>query len=146
MAAKGPSFFDQYTRDLSAGDFQRLFTRDTPEAYRYFTRTLDLDKLDSLPWYRRWPITARLAFTAFAMRLSPARRALYGIAVGSALLGLLMLYTGIHPVKLLLFPMTVHLPLPTWSPGALWLFAGFVTVNLLILMEVADRLSTPHSM
>jgi len=135
------TFFEQYTKDLDAGDFHRLFTRDTPEAYRYFTRTLDLEKLDTLPWYRRWPITARLVFIAFAMRLSPARRALYGLAVGAALLGMLILYAGVHPVKLLLFPMTVHVPLPTWEPGALWLFVGFVTVNLLILMEVADRLS-----
>jgi serine phosphatase RsbU (regulator of sigma subunit) len=135
------AFFDQYTRDLSADDFHRLFTRDTPEAYRYFTRTLDLDKLDNLPWYRKWPIKARLVFTAFAMRLSPARRALYGLAILSAILGLLMLYAGVHPVKLLLFPLTVHLPLPTWAPGTLWLFVAFVTVNLLILMEVADRLS-----
>jgi sigma-B regulation protein RsbU (phosphoserine phosphatase) len=31
--------------------------------------------------------------------------------------------------------------LPTWSNGAVWLMVGFVAVNLLILMEVADRLS-----
>jgi serine phosphatase RsbU (regulator of sigma subunit) len=135
------AFFDQYTRDLSADDFHRLFTRDTPEAYRYFTRALDLEKLATLPWYRRWPITAWVVFKAFTMRLSPARRALYGLGVVAALLGMLMLFVGIRPVKLLLFPMTVHLPLPTWVPGALWLFVGFVIVNLLILMEVADRLS-----
>ena len=75
------------------------------------------------------------------MRLSPARRALYGLAVAAALLGIVMLFAGVHPVKLLLFPMTVHVPMPTWAPGALWLVAAFVTVNLLILMEVADRLS-----
>ena len=135
------TFFEQYTKDLDAGDFHRLFTRDTPEAYRYFTRTLDLEKLNSLPWYRKWPITARLVFIAFAMRLSPARRALYGLAVAAALLGIVMLYAGVHRVKILLFPLTVHVPLPTWEDGALWLFAAFVTVNLLILMEVADRLS-----
>ena len=75
------------------------------------------------------------------MRLSPARRALYGLAVAAALLGMLMLFAGIHRVKVLLFPITVHIPMPTWEDGTLWLFAGFVTVNLLILMEVADRLS-----
>ena len=28
------SFLDEYTRDLTPADFQRLFTRDTAEAYR----------------------------------------------------------------------------------------------------------------
>jgi hypothetical protein len=36
------SFFDTYTRDLTADDLQRLFTRDAREAWRFFTRHLDL--------------------------------------------------------------------------------------------------------
>ena len=138
---RGPTFFEQYTRDLRSGDFERLFTRETPEAYRYFTRTLDLDKLASLPWYRRWAVKTRLVFVAFAMRLSPARRVLYAIAVAAAILGMLVLFEGIGPVRVFLFPFTVPLPLPRWIDGTWWLFIGFVLVNLLILMEVADRLS-----
>src|SRR5437762_12643217 len=67
-------FFDTYTRDLSADDLRRLFTRDTKEAYRFFTRHVDFTSLDRLPWHRRALAKARLLFLAFTMKLSPARR------------------------------------------------------------------------
>jgi len=135
------SFFDEYTQGLTSADFQKLFTRDTPEAYRYFTRHIDEQKLATLPWYRRWPIRARLLFTAFAMRLSPARRVLYAFALFAALMGALQLFRGIYPSRVLVFPFTMQLPLPHWSDGGVWLILGFVAMNLLVLMEVADRLS-----
>jgi serine phosphatase RsbU (regulator of sigma subunit) len=135
------SFLDEYTRDLTSVDFQRLFTRDTPEAYRYFSRGIDMRELDARPWYRRWPRKAWLLFLAFTQRLSPARRVLYGIAVLSALLGLVSLFRGFAWVPFLLFPFEISLPLPDWVDGTVWLLVGFVGLNLLILMEVADRLS-----
>ncbi len=135
------SFLDEYTRDLTSVDFQRLFTRDTPEAYRYFSRGIDMRALDAKPWYRRWPSKLRLLFVAFTMRLSPARRVLYGIAVVAALLGLISLFRGFAPVPFLLFPFEIAIPLPRWVDGTVWLLVGFVGLNLLILMEVADRLS-----
>src|SRR5262245_55078422 len=107
MRASARTFFEQYTRDLTPADFQRLFTRDTPEAYRYFTRAIDVEKLAHEPWYRRWPIEARLVFTAFTMRLSPARRVLYALAVVMALFGVLMLFRGVAPVDVLLFPFRI---------------------------------------
>ena len=141
MTAKARSIFDYYTHDVSPGDFQKVFTRDTPEAYRYFARGIDLDRLAAEPWYRRWPLHARLVFTGFTMRLSPGRRVLYGFALASTLLGVLMLFDGFGPVSFLVFPFTISLPLPNWVDGTMWLVLGFVAVNLLILMEVADRLS-----
>jgi phosphoserine phosphatase RsbU/P len=135
------SFIDEYTRDLTPADFQRLFTRDTAEAYRYFTRHVDEKKLAAEPWYRRWLIRARLAFMGFAMRLSPARRVLYAIGVLTALLGAAVLFRGFVPVRLWVFPFGVWVPLPAWEDGAIWLIVGFLAVNLLVLMEVADRLS-----
>jgi serine phosphatase RsbU (regulator of sigma subunit) len=138
---RAKSFLDEYTRDLTHADFQRLFTRDTAEAYRYFTRHTDAKKLAAEPWYRRWAIRVRLVFIGFTMRLSPARRALYGLGVVAALLGAAMLFRGFSGVNVLLFPFTIALPLPRWEDGTLWLLAGFAAINLLILMEVADRLS-----
>lgn len=135
------SFLDEYTRDLTPQDVQRLFTRDTAEAYRYFTRHADTRALDALPWYKRWPAKFRLVFKGFTMRLSPARRVLYGFGVVAALLGTVMLFRGFESVKLLLFPFSIYLPLPQWVDGAAWLILGFLAINLLILMEVADRLS-----
>jgi serine phosphatase RsbU (regulator of sigma subunit) len=135
------TLFDQYTQGLTPHDFQRLFTRDTPEAYRYFARHIDVEKLAAEPWYRRWPIHARLIFTAFAMRLSPARRMLYAFGVAALLVGLLQLFRGVGQVKVLLFPFSVYLPALVWAPGTMWMFLAFAAINLLILMEVADRLS-----
>jgi serine phosphatase RsbU (regulator of sigma subunit) len=133
--------FQRYTHDVSAGDVQRLFTRDTPEAYRYFARGADLDALSVLPWYRRWPAQARIVFRAFTMRLSPGRRILYGFALASTILGLLMLFRGLGVIELDLFPFEIMVPAPQWESGTLWLALGFAAINLLILMEVADRLS-----
>jgi sigma-B regulation protein RsbU (phosphoserine phosphatase) len=138
---KAPSFFEVYTRGLTQADVERLFTRDTPEAYRFFARNLDLEKLATEPWYRRWAIHARLFFVAFTMRLSPARRVLYAFGLAASLLGMIQLFRGFAPVRLLLFPFTISLPLPHWTDGASALAIGFLAANLLILMEVADRLS-----
>jgi serine phosphatase RsbU (regulator of sigma subunit) len=143
MASKrAADFFERYTRDFTGADFQRLFTRDTPEAYRFFTRGIDFDKVAQEPWYRRWAIHTRLLFVAFTMRLWPARRVLYGVALILAALGLARLFSGFGPTSALLFPiMTVTLYLPHWVPGTVSLLFGFLLVNLLMLMEVADRLS-----
>ena len=138
---RAKSFIDEYTRDLTPTDFQRLFTRDTAEAYRYFTRHVDEKKLAAEPWYRRWLIRVRLTFMGFTMRLSPARRVLYAIGILAALVGAAALFRGFHPIKIWVFPFTIWLPLPTWEDGGIWLIGGFLAVNLLVLMEVADRLS-----
>jgi len=139
--ARAKSLFDQYTRDLTPGEFQRLFTRDTPEAYRYFARGVDSKPFEKRPWYRRWVIQARMVFSAFTMRLSPARRALYALSIAASLLGVIMLFDGVGASEFLLFPFSITLPAPQWVDGTLWLVLGFLGVNLLILMEVADRLS-----
>jgi len=140
-AGRTKTFFDQYTSDLKSSDLERLFTRDTAEAYRYFTRHVDRRQLEAAPWYRRWPQQIRIVFTAFTMRLSPARRALYGVSVIAALLGLILLFRGFGPVSMLLFPFHLNVLMPRWAEGTLWLALAFVALNLLILMEVADRLS-----
>jgi len=111
------SFLDEYTRDLTSVDVQRLFTRDTPEAYRYFARGVDLDKLASEPWYRRWPTRLRLVFVGFSMRLSPARRALYGFAVLSLVLGLLALFRDVGTVSVFVFRFTCRCRCRAGSPA-----------------------------
>ena len=138
---RAKSFLDDYTRDLTPADVQRLFTRDTAEAYRYFTRHSDPRAVDALPWYRRWPMRLRLVYTGFTMRLSPPRRALYAVGVLTALIGTIILFRGFAPVRVFLFPFSITVPLPDWVDGTVWLIVGFAALNLLILMEVADRLS-----
>jgi len=65
--------FDTYTRDLSRDDIQRLFTDDTRDAYRFFTRGHDEDRYAGLPLWKSAPLRLREFFIAFTLRLSPAR-------------------------------------------------------------------------
>ena len=82
-------FWNTYTKDLTADDFQRLFTRDAREAYDYFARGIDPKIFRGLPWHRRLFMRCRLFFIAVTSRLSPARRALFGIAMVCALVGMI---------------------------------------------------------
>jgi serine phosphatase RsbU (regulator of sigma subunit) len=130
-------FFESYTRGLTSRDIERLFTRDTPEAYRFFSRHIDIEGLKKLPWYRRTVMHARLFFLAFTLKLTPARRAIYGIALLCTVIGLIELFQGVH---LLL------LPHPVFATGTVWLLFGFLLVNLLVMLEVADRLSLKNDL
>ncbi|MEE8130107.1 MAG: hypothetical protein V3T48_07465, partial [Vicinamibacterales bacterium] len=103
-------FFALYTRDFTTADFQRLFTHDTRDAYRFFARHIDEDTLGALPPIKRFVVRVRLFFMAFALKLSPARRVLFAIALVTALIGLVR------------------------TDGTLWLLGGFVLVNLLVLL------------
>jgi sigma-B regulation protein RsbU (phosphoserine phosphatase) len=130
-------FFEAYTQGLTTVELERLFTRDAPEAYRFFSRHIDFDSLKTLPWHRRWLAHVRLFFLAFTLKLTPARRLIYGIALVATLIGLIELFREVH-----LF----LLPHPVFAPGTLWVLAGFLLVNLLVLLEVADRLSLKNDL
>jgi serine phosphatase RsbU (regulator of sigma subunit) len=131
------TFFEAYTAGLTTTDFERLFTRDAPDAYRFFTRAIDVERLKTLPWHRRIVARARLLFLAFTLKLTPARRAIYGLALVATIVGLIRLFTGVH---------FLLLPHPVFVPGTLWLLSGFLLVNLLVLLEVADRLSLKNDL
>ena len=130
-------FFDAYTQGMTTADVERLFTRDTPEAYRFFLRAIDLGELRNLPWHRRFVSRVRLFFLAFTLKLSPARRAIYGVALVAALVGLVELFREVH---------VFVLPHPAFENGTLGLLAAFLLVNLLFLLEVADRLSLKNDL
>jgi hypothetical protein len=130
-------FFEAYTQGLTTLELERLFTRDAPEAYRFFSRHIDHDALNKLPWHRRTLQHARLFFLAFTLKLTPARRAIYGVALVSTIVGLSELLRGL---RLLL------LPHPVFADGTLWLLGGFLLMNLLVVLEVADRLSLKNDL
>jgi len=146
-SASGPHWFDAWTRDLArdvtAEDLQRLFTRDTREAYRFFTRGLDEDRLAREPWWTRQLLRIRQVFVAFTLKLSPARRALYVGALLIAILGILKLYRGWATVAVPFGTpfFNIAMFMPQWSDGTFALLVSFILVNLLLLVEVADRLS-----
>lgn len=118
----GVGFFESYTAGLTAEDLQRLFTRDAREAYQFFARGIDTRSLSAMPWHRRIVAQIRLLFWAFTLTLSPARRAIYGLALVAMAFGLLKL--GLR-----------------FEPGTAWILIAFVALNLLLMLELADRLS-----
>jgi sigma-B regulation protein RsbU (phosphoserine phosphatase) len=138
-------FFERYTHDLTSDELGKLFTRETPEAYQFFARGINTAELDGLPWHRRTVKYAQGFFLAFTMRLSPARRLMYGVALGFSGIGLIQLFNGFGmvkvPVPIALFFVNVRVPGPIFANGTLWLLGGFLLMNLLVLLEVADRLS-----
>jgi serine phosphatase RsbU (regulator of sigma subunit) len=142
-ADRARAWFDTYTRDLSAEDLQRLFTHDTRDAYRFFSRGLDEEQLAALPWWRQIAVRSRQVFVAFTLKLPPARRALYLGALAIALLGIIKLFRGFAlvdvPFGIPFFQVSVLVP--EWADGTFALLVSLLLVNLLVLLEVADRLS-----
>jgi serine phosphatase RsbU (regulator of sigma subunit) len=141
-------FFDSYTKDLTAEDLQRLFTRDTRDAYKFFTRGRDADAMKRMPWHRRAIAEARILFLAFSMKLSPARRVVFGAALLLALIGLFNLFRGVGIIEIVRLPIFggVGVPGPLFRQGTWSLFFAFALMNLLVLLEVADRLSLKNDL
>ena len=141
-------FFDNYTKDLTAEDLQRLFTRDARDAYKFFTRGRDADAMQRLPWHRRAIAEARILFLAFSMKLSPARRVVFGASLLFALIGLFNLFRGVGLIEVLRLPIIGRFgfPGPLFQQGTWSLFFAFALMNLLVLLEVADRLSLKNDL
>src|SRR5688572_9749238 len=78
-----------------------------------------------------------MLFLAFTMRLTQARRLIYGISLVTTLIGLMELYREMH---------YLIVPHPAFAPGTMWLLVGFLLLNLLVLLEVADRLSLKNDL
>jgi phosphoserine phosphatase RsbU/P len=146
MKSSSPrAFFETYTKDFTKEDFGKLFTYETPEAYRFFARGINTAELEGLPRHRQAIKYVQGFFLAFTMRLSPARRVIYGLALAASVLGLLQLFNGFGLITVRMpFPLNfvrIGVPGPIFSDGTGWLLVGFLLMNLLVLLEVADRLS-----
>jgi phosphoserine phosphatase RsbU/P len=135
--------FDTYTRDLSREDLQRLFTHDTRDAYQFFARGIDEDQFAGLPPWKRLPLRVRRIFMAFTLKLPPARRALYLVALFVALLGVMRLFRGFGAIEIPFGLPFIQIAVltPIWADGTFALLLSLFLVNLLVLLEVADRLS-----
>src|SRR5688572_25139384 len=143
-------FISRYTRDLTSEELGKLFTRETPEAYRFFARGINTAELEGLPWHKKTLRYAQGFFLAFTMRLSPARRLMYGVSLAFCVIGLLQLFAGFGlmrvPIPIALFFVNIRVPAPLFANGTLWLLGGFLLLNLLVLLEVADRLSLKNDL
>jgi hypothetical protein len=142
------AFYDVYTRGFSAEAFQRLFTRDTRDAYRYFSNAVDREALVALPWWKRPAVFARGLFLALTMKMSPARRVLFAVALAAAVIGLLMLLDGIHALWVPIDPIVLRFPLPApeWPRGTAWLLLSIAGLTLLVVLEVFERLSLKNDL
>jgi sigma-B regulation protein RsbU (phosphoserine phosphatase) len=148
-ARRVTEFFDSYTKDLKAEDLQKLFTRDAREAYRFLTRGVQTDAFKALPWHKRLLAEARVLFIAFTMKLSPARRAVYGVSLVLMAIGLINLFQGIGMSDSIPVPplgMRVRVATPLFQQGTVALLVAFGLMNLLVLLEVADRLSLKNDL
>jgi serine phosphatase RsbU (regulator of sigma subunit) len=134
-----------YIRDLKAEDLQRLFTRDTREAYEFFARHIDPKQFEGLPWHQRAAVRLRLFFTAFTMKLSPARRVVYAASLIFAIGGFVTLVRW-RAAELHVSGVDFVFPGVALPNGIVSLLIAFALVNLLVLLEVADRLSLKNDL
>lgn len=143
--SRAREFFSAYTQDLTSDELGKVFTRDAPEAYRFFTRGIDSKAFKALPRHTRVLKWTQAFFMAFTMRLTPARRAIYGVALVAAAIGVLSLFRGVSvfgvPIVIPPFFFRVGVPILAFQPGTNWLIFAFAAMNLLVLLEVFDRLS-----
>lgn len=143
--SRAREFFAAYTQDLTSEELGKVFTRDAPEAYRFFTRGIDSKAFKALPRHTRVLKWTQAFFMAFTMRLTPARRAIYGVALLSAAFGVISLFRGISvfgvPIVIPPFFFRIGVPTLAFQPGTNWLIFAFAAMNLLVLLEVFDRLS-----
>jgi sigma-B regulation protein RsbU (phosphoserine phosphatase) len=145
MSRRLRDFVSSYTRDLKAEDLGRLFTRDTREAYEFFARTIDPKELEGLSWYRRLVVHLRLFFIAFTMKLSPARRVVYAASIIFAVVGVFNLMQ-LRMAQTEIAQVNVRFPGLGLPDGLGSLVVAFLLVNLLVLLEVADRLSLKNDL
>ena len=94
LGDRARAFVDDYTRDLTARDLQRVFTRETRDMVAFFTQGTDQAEVTQKDLLRHPFRHARQFFLAFAMRLTAARRLLYA---GAIVLFVFGLFDGMTP-------------------------------------------------
>ena len=127
------SFIDDYTRDLTARDLQRVFTRETRDMLSFFTQGTEQERVTWGGLLRHPLRNTRQFVVAFAMRLTAARRMLYAAA-------LVFFFLGIFDTIRI---STHHEPV---SDGLINLLLAFGLIHLILLLEVADRLTLKHEL
>ena len=133
LGDRARAFIDDYTRDLTARDLQRVFTRDTRAMVSFFTQGTEQERVTWRDLLRHPFRNTRQFFVAFSMRLTAARRVLYAA-------GVILFLIGVFDVI-------------TFSPedgsgqnGLVKLLAAFALIHLILLLEVADRLTLKHEL
>jgi len=145
-STRASEFWDTYTRDVTRDEFRRLLTHDARDTWRFYLRGVDAASLSALPWHRRIPAYGKRLFLAFTLKLSPARRMVYAVSLLLVLLGLVELFRGFRGAALPAGIFSLPVIAPAWESGTVPILLGFVLMNLLVLFEVADRLSLKNDL
>ena len=111
-------FFYLYTSGLNHREIEQLLKKDALDAYTYLKGKTDLTEH---PPKRLTPksifFVGKEIFVSFMMQLTPARRLFYGLAILGFLVGLLQF-------------------------DVFYILASFVVLNLLLAVELVDKLTT----
>jgi serine phosphatase RsbU (regulator of sigma subunit) len=115
---KAQNFFRLYTTGMSRKEIERMLHKDALQALTYYKEKTTLQ--DSPPEKKslKLKISAfKEIFMSFLMQLTPARRFFYGLSFCGFVLGMI-------------------------AAKGLWILCAFVILNLLLALELADKLTT----
>ena len=111
-------FYRLYTTGLNRNEVERLLKKDTLEAFEYYKEKTSLrDKTLRTKSFITTIRVVKEIFLSFLMQLTPGRRLFYGLSVIGFVLGFL------------------------WTKW-LWVIGAFVILNLLLALELANKLTT----
>ncbi len=115
MANRLRRLFELYTSDLSYSEIERLIKKESTEVYEFFAANIPAPDPKDSRFVRAFRFVKGL-FNAFVLRLTPARRIFYFVA-------LIVFFIGLN------------------SNNTPYLLLSFIIINLLIAFELADKLS-----
>jgi len=111
-------FLNLYTSGLNRREIEQLVKKDTVDAFSYFkSKTGIADGVSRRLSFKTIIFVCKEIFISFIMRLTPARRLFYGIGILGFLVGLMQL-------------------------DSFYLLASFAILNLLLVLELVDKLTT----
>jgi serine phosphatase RsbU (regulator of sigma subunit) len=111
-------FYRFYTTGLTRKKVERLLKKDAVEAFTYYKEKTKLkDQPTEKKSFKTTIKVVKEIFFSFLMQLTPARRLFYGLSVVGFVIGL-------HTL------------------GWVWIIGSFVVLNLLLALELADKLTT----
>lgn len=107
--------YDFYSKDLTTSEFEKLILKETPEKYRYYIRSMDKPENSKSKPIEFFRFIKNFAL-AFLRKLSPVIRVIYTIAIVIFILAWMN---------------------DKWD----WAMLSFIVLNILIMFEIADKLT-----
>jgi serine phosphatase RsbU (regulator of sigma subunit) len=115
---KSRDFFKRYTTGMNRKEIERMLHKDTLEALTYYKEKTSLADSPLEKKSLKSKISAfKEIFMSFLMQLTPARRFFYGVGFCGFVIGMI-------------------------AAKDLWILCAFLILNLLLALELADKLTT----